>query len=515
MIYMRKVAYVVAGLVLTGCGGGGSQPSTNVVTNPPVTTASAPPEVVYFREIKNAIPSLSTYYDRTCTGINAHLFVAPAVDLNKDNRKDLLILIWCSQKVNGSVQEGPSKNTLISLIQNNDGTFRLGNQELFGKTFIELSGQIGETQRIGIGDFNGDKNPDVIFATSWEDGRYGFSQSGGLYSWDSWPDALMSQPDNTYKLERFGNRGDSSYVTLIKGSERDSFSSGAHIWTYQNQIWVKNQIYFSPNSETNVLTKASLFLNSESVTMPLENKDSFGWLLGKVNLTEGYGIPNKHYRYTNIDKFVLSEIKQVWITGSERNSDQFQPMGTVDGVEYLMPSYNSSCSYTEGQDSYVAAEFFAVKLNEKYTGQKLSWVSSSNPSGNVSYQNGVSRIHLYKITNGKITRMNLSVLDKDIKNAHYVNCRDVNGDKKVDIIVYGLGQEKSIVFLNNGNGNLSEVPSSKIPDISKTYHGHHAMFSDLNDDGRTEIFYGPGMGYPNDYAGNYSDYQVFQGVNPL
>lgn len=504
-------------LALAGCGGGGgSQPSANTDTNSKVTTTSAPPEVVYFREIKNAIPSLSAYYDRTCTGINAHLFIAPAVDLNKDNRKDLLIVLWCSVPTNGMVQEGPSKNTLISLIQNNDGTFRLGNQELFGKNFIELSGQIGEPQRIGIGDFNGDKNPDIIFSTSWEDGRYGFSKDG-IYSWDSWPDALMSQSDNTYKLERFGNRGDSSYVTLIKGTDRDIFSNGSYIWSFQNQTWSKSQIYFSSNSETNVLTKASIFLDNENVTMPLENKDSFGWLLGKVNLTEGYGIPNKHYRYTNSDKLVLADIKQVWITSSERNADQFQPMGTIDNVEYLMPSYNSSCSFTEGSDTYVAAEFFAVKLKERYVGQPLSWQSASNPSGNVSYQNGVSRIHLFKINNGKILRITNPVLDQDITNAHYVNCRDVNGDKKIDIVVYRLGhkQEKSIIFLHNGNGNFSEVSPNKIPDVPTVYHGHHVMFNDLNNDGQTEILYGPGQGYPVGYAGNYTDYQVFQSVNPL
>jgi len=511
---MEKLC-VVSVLALAGCGGGGSQPST-AVTNPPLSTGSAPPEVVYFREIKNAIPSLSTYYDRTCTGINAHLFLSPAVDLNKDNRKDLLILIWCSQKVNGSVQTEPSKNTLISLIQNSDGTFKLGNQELFGRSFIELSGQIGEPQRIGIGDFNGDRNPDVIFATSWEDGRYGFSEFGGNYSFDSWPDALMSQPDGTYKLERFGNRGDSSYVTLIKGTERDIYSSGADIWNYQNKIWTKSPIYFSTDSGTDVLPKTSLFLDNENVTTAMETKDSFGWLLGKVSFTEGYGIPKKHYRYTTTDKFVLSDLKLVLVTGAERNTDQYERIGTIDNVEYLMPSYNSSCSYTEGQDTYVAAEFFAVRLNEKYTGQKLVWASASNPSGNVSYSNGVSRVHLYKITNGKISRMNLPVLDKDIKiAAHYVTCQDVNGDKKVDIVVYRLGHDKSIVWLNNGNGNFSEVPLNKLPDVPKVYYGHHVMFGDLNNDGLSEIFYGPGAGYPTDYAGNYSDYQVYQGVNPL
>lgn len=512
---MKKLC-VISVLALAGCGGGGdSQQPTTTAPSTPVTANSAPQEVVYFREVKNAIPSLSIYYDRTC-GVKANSFLVPAIDLNKDNRKDLLIVLWCEVPTWGMVLEGPTKNTLVSLLQNSDGTFRLGNQELFGKSFVDLSGAVAEGVDVTVGDFNGDKYPDLVFATTWEDGRFG-SNSNGQHSWNSYIDVMFSQPDNSYKIERIDNRAMHNEVILIKGTDKDTFSSNGYIFNYQNQTWSKSFIYFTPNADTQILAKTAKFLDSNIVSQALESKKNFGWELGSLNLVQCCGISGQHNRYEVKDQLIVSPKTPVMVYGSATFGDQQESLATIDGVEYLMPSYNSSCIFTEGGDTYVAAEFFALRLKEKYTGQRLSWQTSANPSGNVSFENAVTRIHLYKISNGKITRVNSPALDKDIKTTHYLNCMDVNGDNKSDVVVYRWGhqQEKSVIFLNNGNGNFTEVPSSKIPDILKVYTGHHAMFSDLNNDNRTEIIYGPGLGYPSGYSGNYTDYQVFQGVSPL
>jgi hypothetical protein len=71
-----------------------------------------------------------------------------------------------------------------------------------------------------------------------------------------------------------------------------------------------------------------------------------------------------------------------------------------------------------------------------------------------------------------------------------------------------------VIFLASDSG-FTEVPSNKIPEISTIYHGHNVLATDLDNDGKTEIIYGPGLGYKKDYAGLYDDYQVFQPVSPL
>jgi len=505
---MKKLCLISA-LALTGCGGGGGgQSPTTAVSSTPVSPTSSSQEIVYYREVKNAIPSLSTYYEKTC-GPKANSFLVPAVDLNKDNRKDLLIVLWCETPAWGTVSNEPVKNTLISLIQNNDGTFRFGNQELFGKSFVELSGLVAEGVDIAIGDFNGDKSPDVIFSTTLEDGRFSLSNNG-VHSWDSYPDAMLSQPDNTYKIERIGNRATHNEVILIKGKDRDSFTSNGYIFNYQNLTWSKSLINYPWELEIpqgRPIDKSGIFLDSTTVTQAVRDKKSFGWQLGTIN----NGLFNIK------DSFTLSSMKEVMVYGSTTAGDQIEFLTTIDNVEYVGPAYNSACVISEGTDTYIAAEFQAIKLPEKYTGQRLQWSNSPNQPGNVSFENFITQVHIYKITDGKITKVDVPSLKNDIKTSHYLNCSDVNGDNKKDIIVYRWGhkQEKSVIYLNNNNVSFTEVSSTKLPEVLTVYNGHHVNFSDLNNDNRTEIIYGPGLGYPNGYTGNYSDYQVFQSVNPL
>lgn len=504
---MKKLCLISA-LALTGCGGGGgsTQPATSVTSAPVTPTVSQ--EVAYYREIKNAIPSLSIYYERTC-GPKANSFLVPAADFNKDNRKDLLIVLWCETAIWGTVSNDPVKNTLISLVQNSDGTYRLGNQELFGKSFVELSGLVAEGVDVAIGDFNGDKVPDVVFSTTLEDGRLSISNNG-VHSYDSYLDVMMSQPDNSYKIERLKDRATHNEVILIKGKERDSFTSNAYILNYQNSNWSKSLInypleYNIPQGKP--IDKSGIFLDSNVVTQAIRDKKSFGWQLGSI--TNG--------SFNIADSLILSSVREVMVYGNTTAGDQVEFLTIIDDVEYLGSAYNSACVISEGTDTYIAAEFQAIKLPEKYTGQKLQWSNSPNQPGNVSFDNFITQVHVYKISNGKITKVDVPLLKNNIKTSHYINCADVNGDNKKDIIVYRWGhkQEKSVIYLNNNNVSFTEVSGNKLPEILSVYHGHHVMFSDLNSDNRTEIIYGPGLGYVNGYTGNYSDYQVFQSVSPL
>lgn len=495
---MRKLC-LISVLSLSACGGGGgSTPQSNSpVSNP--TSVSAPQETVYYREIKNAIPSLAIYYERTC-GKAANSFLVPAVDTNKDNRKDLFIVLWCGVSEHGMVYDGPVKNTVISLLQNNDGTYRLGNLEIFGKEFVELAGAIAEGSDVGVGDFNGDGRDDIALSTTLEDGRRFIIFPDGSHSWNSYPEVMLSQPDGTYKIERLGNRNTYNSITIMKGKDRDRFESGGYIWSYENQKWSGSTVNY-------LADRTSVYIDN-LMTMNLFDSKNFGWQIGNVDASN----------YTKTDFINLSELRKVEVYNDNVKGNTIESLATIDNVEYLMPSYNSVCTLpgSNANEVYIVAEFQGIKLPEKYTGQKLSW-STPNVQGNVTWDNYITRVHMYKVSNGKLTKVNIPGFNRDITNSHYISCLDVNNDNQKDVVVYRWGhkQEKSVIYLNKNNTDFTEVPSSKIPDISTVYFGHTTLTSDLDNDSKAEIIYGPGLGYPKEYAGNYSDYQIYKAVSPL
>jgi len=494
---MKKLC-VLSALSLTACGGGGgSSPTPSaVISNSPNTATTQ--EVTYYREVKNAIPSLSLYYNKTCK-TEANSFIISPGDLNQDNLKDLLIMLWCPAP--NADYTGPAKNTVISLVQNNDGTFRMGNQELFGRDTVETSGVMGEAGDIGIGDYNGDGKPDIVLASSLEDGRKFVIYPNGGHSWQTTLTVFMSKPDSGYNVEYVGNIWTYESVAVIKGKNRDMFHSGGRIWSYENNQWVSKTIHYK-------VDRTAVFFDNYLTVNVFDGK-TIGWQIGTVD--------TDYSNFTRTQYLHIADLKLVNVYNDSIKGNTQEYLSTIDGNDYLMPGFNSICILPGSTSSEftIVAELQALKLPEKYTGQKLEW-SVPGKNGNVTWDNYVTKILTYKVNNGNLTKINYSGLDKDIVNSHYISCVDMNSDNKKDIFVkrWGHKQEKSIIFLSDTNG-FTEVPENKIPAISPIYNGHTVLAVDLDNDNKTEIIYGPGTGYKKDYAGLYDDYQVFKPVSPL
>lgn len=497
---MKKL-FALSALALTACGGGGSDsPSQPSISSTPAS--STPAEVVYYKEIKNAIPSLSLYYNRTC-GKDANSFILPTIDANKDGRKDLFVVLWCNVSELNMVYDGPVKNTVVSLLQNNDGSYRLGNQEVFGKDYVEITGALGEGANIGIGDFNGDGKEDIAVAPSLEDGRRYIVFSDGSHSWQTKLTVFLSKPDSGYSVEAVGNTWTYNTMVVLKGTDRDRFYSGGRVWSYQNNQWI---------SELNELSKirvdrTTVFFQ-DYVSMNLNDGKNLGWQIGKFDESKNF---------QQLESLIISELKTVPVYNDSTKVTNNEYLTTIDNVDYVAPGFNSICTMpgNNSNELIIMAELQAVKLLEKYTGQKLEWTVPGK-NNNVDWNNFVTRIIAYKISNGKLSRINVPELNKDITTTHYLNCVDMNNDNRKDLVVYrwGTKQEKPVIFLNTTNG-FTEVSSSKIPEISTVYNGHSMLATDLNGDGKPEIMYGPGLGYKKDYAGNYDDYQIYTAVSPL
>jgi len=494
---MKKL-FALSALTLTACGGGsGTESKPTIAAAPPAATT--PKEVVYYKELKNVIPSLSLYYNKTCMN-KANSFMLPTIDANKDGREDLFIVLWCEAPVHGGEFTGPVTNTVIGLIQNNDGSFRLGNQELFGKDYVEITGVMGEGADVGIGDFNGDGKEDIAFSPVLEDGRKFIIFADGSTSWDSHPVVFLSQANGPYTVQVLGNKGMYESLAIVKGTNRDKFITGNRVWSYENNKWTATQLKYNAD-------RTSIYFDNY-MTMSVWDSKSIGWKIGTIDSEQNY--TQTHYLH-------LSDLRTVMVYNDQVKGDTTENLATIDNVDYIKASFNSVCTIpgNSPNDFTIIAEFQAIKLQEKYVGQKLEWTVPGK-NGNIDWSNHITHIIAYKVSNGKLSKLDVPAFNKDIPTTHYISCIDMNADNKKDVVVYRWGhkQEKSVIFLASDNG-FTEVPSNKIPEISTIYHGHNVLATDLDNDGKTEIIYGPGLGYKKDYAGLYDDYQVFQPVSPL
>jgi len=495
---MKKLCALSA-LTLTACGGGGgSTPQNTSISSTPSSVAV--PEPVYYQEVKNAIPSLATYYKSLPCGRSANVYLMPSIDANNDKRKDLLAMLWC-ENANTVTHNNPGTNLVVSLIQNNDGTFRLGNQELFGKDIINLHGNLGEHNDAAVGDFNNDGRQDIALSPTLEDGRYFVVYADGGNNWDSHPVVILSQPDGTYKFEQLPYKGTLSSVIVIRENNVDKIAISEYIWSYENQKWVGTPA----NTKNHFIDTTTQYFDNNLVTQVFDGK-VMGLEVGPVNNNT---FIRKHF-------YEISSLRTVKIYGSNVVGDQDFSITTIDGVDWVMPAIPTSCSIPVGNGEILYfVDFQGIKLSEKYNGQKLEWTIPGK-NGNVTWDNYYTKVLGFRISGNKITRLDTTAFNTEYKTTYGLSCTDVNADNQKDLILYrwGHNQEKSAIWLNK-NSTFTEVPANKIPNISTIYGGHHSLITDLDGDNKAEIIYTPGLGYKSDYAGNHDDYQVYRAKDPL
>ena len=133
------------------------------------------------------------------------------VDINNDGWEDFMVHQWCDlyRDKYGDVIQNPTPDLIVVHLSNGDGTYRDGNQEVFGEDIPSLG---GASRKYDRGDLNGDGRDDFAFAMNWEDGRNG----------DPWeyhrasPAIILSKGETEYEVIKVGTPGWGHAVTIVE-----------------------------------------------------------------------------------------------------------------------------------------------------------------------------------------------------------------------------------------------------------------------------------------------------------
>ena len=210
--------------VLAGCGGGGS--SAETVSTPPAQTqppaSSTQPVVATYPysmpgsdtikfnsepdvTVRNAVAELNLEH---CTlSFIQHVIV---LDLNNDLAEDMLIFVLCgSPDVEfpdpSTEHSQPLRNTVMAVLSQPNGTYKVDNQAIFGKDDVQLGSELGGV----AGFFTPLENPNgglpiISYIISRDDFQRKYSSD--FSNVVSWQGVLSPTWEGTYEIVELGEK---------------------------------------------------------------------------------------------------------------------------------------------------------------------------------------------------------------------------------------------------------------------------------------------------------------------
>jgi hypothetical protein len=465
MLKMRKktlnltsIFFVMLGLSLHGCGGGsgGSTVSPTPTTGANTNFKSAPIE----------LPNLVALTSDLCDSSGAYALTNIAYgDLNKDGRKDIVTQVFCFIRP-GSTYSGPTKNTLITLLSQADGTFRLGNQELFGSARIDLG---GTARKLKVFDINGDGYVDVAFAINKEDGR---AVGSSTTSQDGLPTIMMSDSRGKYSIKTFG-KADWLHHTeiLATASGVDVFFAGFNNLGLQVYRFSGNtMIDVSDQYPSNLSAQSFIFLSESQIlsdyiyknanpgmAQVLLSKSTTGW-----SQTAEYSLPSTTVNFQTFQNLLLPA-----------------PLFDFAGRKVAGGAFPSQCllKLSPSAAPIVLAQLNGVTVANYVPGTTINQSSLPEINYIAAFQTNANSVSLLdEVVQGQNTT----------KQWFQMRCADVNGDGYEDLVAetindFGVPQ----VYLNNKAGKLVAFDTSLFPRNSASYA--KSSLQDLDGDGIPDL----------------------------
>jgi hypothetical protein len=439
------------------------------------------------------------------------------VDLNKDNKSDIVIAFWQSVQNNNSATDAPTPNRLVILESQPDGSYKDTTAARFGTTNpVILGGELGGVGVADFGDINRDGTLDMLFALNRDDGRLGTQTSG-----DSYPTAIMSLPDGQYEIQKIskpvwgyfpqlidlGNTtqawmSQSGYYASSKtygygitgnvdGQPAYTYNTANNSWSVSGQPPVSGSFYVLPQ-------QVSQGRVTQTLTMLWDSSTAFDPELA---------LPGASFRIP-IPALMQQTPSDDWVVQSTAKTFDYHP----DQFTFNGNKQSGMVAY-DGTDHFALIEYFYRPGHiELFPGsnpvvmatRSMSLLDKNAATGQYTGTVNATKMDFFSVGASTVEKLPVKVVGEQLDLAAWsYRYLDFNKDGLTDIVVEGwhsnLGPQDPAsgapaVYLNTGAGVFVHLAESLFPKAPEGW-SRYAMSQvlDANGDGHFDLLYFPAI----------------------
>ena len=455
-------------------------------------------------------------------------FVIP-VNINNDEWQDFIVHQWCDidRDMSGEVIQGPTPDVLSVQLSNGDGTYRDGNQEVFGELVPSLG---GASRKYDTGDLNGDGRVDFAFAMNWEDGRSG---SPWEYSRAS-PAVILSKNEAEYEVVKIGTPDWGHAVAIVEhqnGSVDALFAGftgiGLQAYRYSSEGWQDVIDEYPPEDIKNT---AGITTSRGTATWAGEFKYQDDHIIAGDSSADGsenglalWFRENRIWSKTD-QQLVPVAFNVGWI--SWQGNEGTIPVYSVNG-EYVIGYAPQTMCFFEDKFDDSGNITFAVLFQSTLPKDGSAVVEGGSYIENEQYN--IQGITVFQIQENKIVEIEnpFDIYNKSLF-ANFLDCRDLNNDGYADFSRHVFSHTQPVyleswqrggtpvINLNNKAGGLIEYENNQgfeIPGHSllKDANNGQGYTRDINGDGIEDIVVYAETMFGSQYNGYDASIEVYLG----
>lgn len=455
-------------------------------------------------------------------------FVIP-VNINNDEWEDFIVHQWCDidRDMSGEVIQGPTPDVLSVQLSNGDGTYRDGNQEVFGELVPSLG---GASRKYDTGDLNGDGRVDFAFAMNWEDGRSG---SPWEYSRAS-PAVILSKNEAEYEVVKIGTPDWGHAVAIVEhqnGSVDALFAGftgiGLQAYRYSSEGWQDVIDEYPPEDIKNT---AGITTSRGTATWAGEFKYQDDHIIAGDSSADGSenGLAlwfRENGIWSKTDQQLVPVAFNVgWI--SWQGNEGTIPVYSVNG-EYVIGYAPQTMCFFEDKFDDSGNITFAVLFQSTLPKDGSAVVEGGSYIENEQYN--IQGITVFQIQENKIVEIEnpFDIYNKSLF-ANFLDCRDLNNDGYADFSRHVFSHTQPVyleswqrggtpvINLNNKAGGLIEYENNQgyeIPGHSllKDANNGQGYTRDINGDGIEDIVVYAETMFGSQYNGYDASIEVYLG----